>query len=179
MWINKFGSWSAGFSWSQLIWIYTRVQLIDPVCLLWLSHWLNVDLNLHWVSETCMRASKGKHLEFLHYIISIFLTGLLESNADENSPNPSPSVTSKTARPSLAKIILSQDSDVAKQLALSHVLTALQITYARYGNVSKISNTFLFLFSNKMLIFRARIHKMLVRIANSADPDQTASALFV
>ena len=117
-----------------------------------------------------------KTFEILHYIISVFLTGLLESNADENSPNPSPSVTSKTARPSLAKIILSQDSDVAKQLALSHVLTALQITYARYRKCSKILNTFLFLFSNKMLIFRARIHKMLVRIANSSDSDQTASS---
>ena len=31
----------------------------------------------------------------------------------------------------------------------------------------KISSTFLFLFSNKMLIFRTGIHKMLVRIANS------------
>ena len=46
---------------------------------------------------------------------------------------------------------------------------------------SKISNTFLILFSNKMLIFRAGIHKILVRIANREDPDQTASfsALFV
>ena len=83
---------------------------------------------------------------FTLYPISIFLSGLLESNADENSPNPSPSVTSKTARPSLAKIILSQDSDVAKQLALSHVLTALQITYARYGKCSKILIIFLSFF---------------------------------
>ena len=63
--------------------------------------------------------------------MNIFLTGLLESNADENTPSPSPATPSKTARPSLAKIILSQESDVAKQQALSHVLTALQITYAR------------------------------------------------
>ena len=34
----------------------------------------------------------------------------------------------------------------------------------------------LFLFSNKMLGFRAGIHKMLVRIANGEDPDQTASS---
>ena len=32
-----------------------------------------------------------------------------------------------------------------------------------------------FLFSNKMLVFKAEIHKMLVRIANREDPDQTAS----
>ena len=47
--------------------------------------------------------------------------------------------------------------------------------YMYYGKWSKISNTFLFLFSNKMLVTRAGILKMLVRIANSADPDQTAS----
>ena len=36
--------------------------------------------------------------------------------------------------------------------------------------------TFVFLFSNRMLGFMARIHKMLVRIANREDPDQTASS---
>ena len=41
-------------------------------------------------------------------------------------------------------------------------------------NVLKFQ-TLLFLFSNKMLVFRAGIHKMLVRIANREDPDQTAS----
>ena len=45
----------------------------------------------------------------------------------------------------------------------------------RYGKCSKISNTFLFLFLNKILVFWAGIHKMLVRIANREDPDQTAS----
>ena len=45
-----------------------------------------------------------------------------------------------------------------------------------YGKCSKISNTFLFLFSNKMLVFRAGIHKFLVRVANRDDPDQTASS---
>ena len=44
----------------------------------------------------------------------------------------------------------------------------------RYSKCSKISNTFLFLFSNKMVI-RAGIHKMVARIANREDPDQTAS----
>ena len=38
-----------------------------------------------------------------------------------------------------------------------------------YGKCSKISNTFLFLFSNKMLVFRAGIQKILVRIANRED----------
>ena len=39
--------------------------------------------------------------------------------------------------------------------------------------------TFLFLFSNKRLVFRAGIYKILVRIANRKDPDQTASAEIV
>ena len=37
---------------------------------------------------------------------------------------------------------------------------------------SKISNIFLFLFLNKMLVIRAGIHKMLVRKANREEPDQ-------
>ena len=45
-----------------------------------------------------------------------------------------------------------------------------------YGKCSKILNTFLILVSNKMLIFRAGIHKVLVRIAKREDPDQTASS---
>ena len=35
---------------------------------------------------------------------------------------------------------------------------------------------FLFLFANKMLVFRAGILKMHVRITNREDPDQTASS---
>ena len=42
-------------------------------------------------------------------------------------------------------------------------------------NVLNFLNTFLFLFLNKMLDIVAEIHKMLVRIANREDPDQTAS----
>ena len=45
-----------------------------------------------------------------------------------------------------------------------------------YGKHSKIPNSFLFLFSNKMLVFKAGIHKILVRIANREDSDQTASS---
>ena len=44
-----------------------------------------------------------------------------------------------------------------------------------YGKCSIIPNTFHFLFSKKMWVIRARINKMLVRIANSEDPDQAAS----
>ena len=39
-----------------------------------------------------------------------------------------------------------------------------------------LSISSLFLFSNKMLVIRAGIHKMLIRITNREGPDQTASA---
>ena len=39
-----------------------------------------------------------------------------------------------------------------------------------------IVSTLLFLYLNKMLVFRAEIYFMLVRIANKKDPDQTASS---
>ena len=45
-----------------------------------------------------------------------------------------------------------------------------------YGKLFKISNTLLFIFLDKMLVIRTGIHKMLVRIANRTDPDQTASS---
>ena len=35
----------------------------------------------------------------------------------------------------------------------------------QFGKCSKIMNTFLFLFSNEMLVFRAGVHKMLLRMA--------------
>ena len=44
-----------------------------------------------------------------------------------------------------------------------------------YSKCSKILNTFLFSFSNKILLFMAGIKKMLDSIANREDPDQTAS----
>ena len=50
------------------------------------------------------------------------------------------------------------------------------LKFRQYGKCSKISNTFPFLFSNKVLVIRAGIHKMLVRKANREDPDQTASS---
>ncbi|MEE6507642.1 hypothetical protein FKM82_027611 [Ascaphus truei] len=54
------------------------------------------------------------------------------SDADSSSSNKISGVNnSKPNRPSLAKILLSIDGNLAKQQALSHILTALQITYAR------------------------------------------------
>ena len=45
----------------------------------------------------------------------------------------------------------------------------------KYGKCFKILNTFLSLFSNKILVISAGSHKILVRIANREDPDQTTS----
>ena len=54
--------------------------------------------------------------------------------------------------------------------------TSEGMTYdLRFQSFRKISNTFLVLFSNKMLVVKVRIHKTLVRIANKEEPDQTAS----
>ena len=46
-----------------------------------------------------------------------------------------------------------------------------------YSKCSKISKTFLRLFSNKMFVSRAGIHKMLVKITNREDPDQCDQGL--
>ena len=59
---------------------------------------------------------------------------------------------------------------------MAHECKFLSVVIACYGKCSKILNTFLFLFSNKMLVFRVEIHKLLVRIANREDSDQTASS---
>ena len=50
----------------------------------------------------------------------------------------------------------------------SHVLVSIQI-YTLYGKCSKNSNTFRFLLLKEMLVMRAGIHKMHVRIANRED----------
>lgn len=68
----------------------------------------------------------------------LFRQGVSDSNTDENSvlSSSTQSTTSKAVRPSLAKIILSQDTDISKQQALGYILTALQILYSRYGENS-------------------------------------------
>jgi len=67
-------------------------------------------------------------------ILILIVVGMNESVAeDSHIPVPTlPTQATKMTRPSLAKIILSQETDLAKQQALGYVLTALQITYARY-----------------------------------------------
>ena len=45
------------------------------------------------------------------------------------------------------------------------------------GKCSKISNTFLFIFSTKVLVIKNETQKMFVRIANREQPDQTASSV--
>ena len=55
------------------------------------------------------------------------------------------------------------------------IVSRAYVTYSK-NKCSKISNTFLLLFSNKIMVIRASIDKLLVRIANREDPDQTASS---
>lgn len=58
----------------------------------------------------------------------------VQSDSDSSAVNNKLSGQSsvKPNRPSLAKILLSLDGNLGKQQALSHVLSALQIMYARY-----------------------------------------------
>ena len=60
-----------------------------------------------------------------------------------------------------------EDNSVQFQLVISEIGITV--------NVLKFQHFFLLLFSNKMLVIKGRIHKMLVRTANREDPDQTAS----
>ena len=57
-----------------------------------------------------------------------------------------------------------------------NLVNSISLVTSAYGKSPKILNTFLVLLSTKMLVFRAVIHKMLVRIVNREDPDQTASS---
>ena len=52
---------------------------------------------------------------------------------------------------------------------------AVKKEVGRYGKCSKILKTFLFLFSNKTLVFRAGICKIVVKIVIREYPDQTFS----
>ena len=58
-------------------------------------------------------------------------------------------------------------------IVYDYYLSYLHVTLEKlsYSKYSKISSTFLFLFSNDMLIFRGGIHILLVRKANSEGPD--------
>ena len=58
---------------------------------------------------------------------------------------------------------------------ISHGKIRTNFTHTIYSKSSKISNSFLFLFSIKVNVISAGIRKILVSIANWEDPDQTAS----
>ena len=51
--------------------------------------------------------------------------------------------------------------------------------FVQYSKCSTILNNFILLFSSEMLDIGAGIHKMLVRIMNREDPDQSASSCAV
>lgn len=68
------------------------------------------------------------------FIVLVMCTTGVQSDSDSSAVNNKMSGQSsvKPNRPSLAKILLSLDGNLGKQQALSHVLSALQIMYARY-----------------------------------------------
>ena len=55
-----------------------------------------------------------------------------------------------------------------------HVLN--RCCMGKYGRHSKILNKYLFLSSNEILVYQGWNCKILVKIANREDPDQTASS---
>ena len=57
-------------------------------------------------------------------------------------------------------------------LCCTHNDSAFKVNVLKFEHLK-----FLFLFSNEMLVVKAEIHKMFVRIANREHPDQTASAV--
>ena len=60
--------------------------------------------------------------------------------------------------------MLSEEKDRSMHMASMHTVS------------SKIRNPFLVLLSSKMMVSKAGVRKMLVRIANREDNDQTASS---
>ena len=82
----------------------------------------------------------------------------------------------------LAQSLSAQYPSMATERQLVYKPTVETVYYhkgnliLKCGKCYKISNFFLFLFSNKIFVFMDRTHKMLVRIANREDPDQTASS---
>ena len=66
-------------------------------------------------------------------LLTFFVLGT-KGNITDDSINvvQKPVFANLSNRPSLAKIILSLDTNAARQQALGHVLSALQIMYARY-----------------------------------------------
>ncbi|KAK3100706.1 hypothetical protein FSP39_024049, partial [Pinctada imbricata] len=96
--------------------------------------WATTDLSIPTSHEPVLFSTSRDPL-------GVTLLGVNDSSSEENQnqltvAQMSPS---KSSRPSLAKIILSQESDTVKQQVLSHVLTALQIMYAREAVVVSLA----------------------------------------
>lgn len=71
----------------------------------------------------------------LHSVINnTFVAGIHEGPAEDSfyATTNADTGLKKNIRPSLSKIILSLESTAEKRRALSHVLSALQISYARF-----------------------------------------------
>lgn len=80
----------------------------------------------------------------LHSLNGIYhafpLQGGGESSAEDEQSQPGTSASSAKSRSSLSQIVLSLESNVAKQQALQHILVALQILNARDCLVSALSS---------------------------------------
>ncbi|CAH1268469.1 HERC2 [Branchiostoma lanceolatum] len=63
----------------------------------------------------------------------------VEPETDNMGASSTSQLPSKPHRPSLARIVLSLETNVAKQQALGHILSALQIIYAREAQVSALA----------------------------------------
>ena len=57
---------------------------------------------------------------------------------------------------------------------IGHLYDSTEMAWLAYGKCSKIWDTFLTLLPNKMLVMKAGMHTMLVRIANREDPDRSS-----
>ena len=71
-----------------------------------------------------------------------------QENTGVATDGPSNEPMAKRHRPSLAKIVLSLNSNYERQQALGHILTALQIIYARDAVVGALMDSHAFLVSN-------------------------------
>ena len=76
----------------------------------------------------------------------------------------------------LLTFFISSGSSLLAKVPTLGFLVFNALTEVYFGECSIVSNTFLVLFSNKILLFKAGICKLLVRMTNREDPDQTASS---
>ena len=121
------------------------------------------------------KALKGSHVKVFQMIL-----GCQATDGESHNPECRRELW-RFCIQGLAKVVKDKEN---RDLEVARKILEVLDTYAEvcismfgfYGKCSNILNTFHFFFSNKMLVIKAGIHKMLVRITNREDPDQTASS---